>query len=106
MISQHMETRIMHDKTTFTEQTRRVATDLFDGHLREVGELDLVACSEFVEAETGLRVSFVTKPGTNTWFPKADSKGLLSRSSASSLLSLTTTATATTTTATTTTTSI
>ena len=55
----------MRAKTTFTEQTRRVATDLFDGHLREVGELDLVECSKFV-AEGEL----CDETGTNTWFPK------------------------------------
>ena len=78
LISQLVESRIMRAKTTFTERTRKVVTDLFDGHLREVGALDLAACSKFVEAETGVKVKFVTKPGTNTWFPKQPkSKGLL-----------------------------
>ena len=57
----------MAAKTSFTERTLRVATDLFDGHLREIGFLDLKACSQFVEEKTGFKVTFVTKPGADVW---------------------------------------
>ena len=48
----------MAAKTHYTEQTLTVATDLFDGHLREFGELDLAACSLYVEEITGYKVEF------------------------------------------------
>ena len=60
-ICQRAESEIMQAKTEFTERYYRVATNLFDGHLREIGELDLSACSLFVEEKTGYKVSFVTK---------------------------------------------
>ena len=50
----------MAAKTVFTDRLHRVATDLFDGHLREIGALDLLECSKFVEAQTGFKVQFVT----------------------------------------------
>jgi hypothetical protein len=41
LICQRNERKIMQAKTEFTERCHlRVATDLFDGHLREVGDLD------------------------------------------------------------------
>ena len=67
LISQINESRIMAAKTTFTQRFCQVATDLFDGQLREIGALDLDACSKFVEEKTGFKMMFVTKPGTNTW---------------------------------------
>ena len=52
-ICQQEESKIMHAKTVFTERFRRVATNLFDGHLREKGPFDLAACSRFIEDQTG-----------------------------------------------------
>ena len=69
LICQQNERKIMQAKTTFTERYWKVATDLFDGHLREAGILDLKACSVFVESETGFLVTFETKLGANTWVP-------------------------------------
>jgi hypothetical protein len=46
-ISQANESKIMAAKTVFTERSCNVATDLFDGHLREIGALDLDECSKF-----------------------------------------------------------
>jgi hypothetical protein len=57
----------MAAKTVFTERSCKVATDLFDGHLREFGALDLDECAKFVEVETGFKVQFVMKPGLNIW---------------------------------------
>ena len=51
-ICQQEESKIMHAKTVFTERFRRVATNLYDGHLREKGPLDLAACSRFIEDQT------------------------------------------------------
>ena len=62
----------MQAKTEFTERYLRVATDLFDGHLREIGFLDLEACSDFVREQTGFVVKFVTKPGSDTWVPQTN----------------------------------
>ena len=67
LISQAIESKIMAAKTVFTERSCKVATDLFDGHLREIGALDLDECSKFVEAETGFKVQFGVKPGSNVW---------------------------------------
>ena len=67
LISQLNESKIMAAKTVFTERSLRVATDLFDGHLRETGVLDLEACSKFVEEKTGFKVAFATKMGTDVW---------------------------------------
>jgi len=64
----------MQAKTEFTQQQGlEVATNLFDGHLREVGFLDLEACSAFVSSRTGFVVKFVSKPGVDTWVPQASS---------------------------------
>ena len=52
----------MRAKTVFTECYLAVATNLFDGHLREKGDLDLEACSLFVESVTGHKVTFSSKP--------------------------------------------
>jgi hypothetical protein len=67
LISQANESKIMAAKTVFTERSCKVATDLFDGHLREFGALDLDECAKFVEVETGFKVQFVMKPGLNIW---------------------------------------
>ena len=67
LISQLNESKVMAAKTVFTERSLRVATDLFDGHLRETGVLDLEACSKFVEEKTGFKVVFATKMGTDVW---------------------------------------
>ena len=68
LISQLKETEIMQAKTEFTEQQDlEVATNLFDGHLRQIGDLNLEACSDFVKSKTGFVVKFVTKPGMDTW---------------------------------------
>src|SRR3954468_8617504 len=67
LISQINESKIMAAKTSFTERYFRVATDLFDGQLREIGALDLEACCKFIEEKTGFKVTFVTKPGLDTW---------------------------------------
>ena len=76
LIAQLGESKIMAAKTVFTEDCKlRVATDLFDGHLREIGRLDLEACSKFVEEKTGLRVAFVTKLGLDTWAQAQKNKG-------------------------------
>jgi len=79
LIAQLNESKVMAAKTAFTEERKlHVATDLFDGHLREIGALDLKACSKFVEEKTGLKVAFVTKPGTDVWKvvePKAKGMG-------------------------------
>ncbi len=62
LIVQLGENKIMAAKTVFTEDCKlRVATDLFDGHLREIGNLDLVACSKFVEGEDRVKSSFCDK---------------------------------------------
>lgn len=62
LICQRNERKIMQAKAEFTERCHlRVATDLFDGHLREIGDLDLEACSAFVASATGFVVKFVTK---------------------------------------------
>src|SRR6185312_1103148 len=74
LISQANESKIMAAKTVFTERSCKVATDLFDGHLREIGALDLDECSKFVEAETGFKVQFVSKPGSNTWVDDKNEK--------------------------------
>ena len=55
LIAQVNESKIMAAKTSFTQQFVPVATDLFDGHLRGIGDLDLVACSKFVEKKQGLK---------------------------------------------------
>jgi hypothetical protein len=60
-ICQREESKIMQAKTLFTERYYRVATNLFDGHLREIGDLDLADCSRFIEENTGFKVTFVTK---------------------------------------------
>ena len=80
LVSQCVESKIMAAKTSFTERFFRVATDLFDGHLREPGALDLEACSKFVEEKTGFKVMFVTKLGSDVWeLPaKAPKSSLLS----------------------------
>ena len=67
LICQLNENKIMKAKTSFTERFLRFATDLFDEHLREVGALDLEACSKFVEEKTGFRMTFETKSGASTW---------------------------------------
>jgi hypothetical protein len=72
LICQGVESRIMRAKTLFTQRNKlAVATDLFDAHLREIGFLDLDSCSRFVEAETGMKVQFVSKPGSHVW-PSSD----------------------------------
>ena len=61
----------MQAKTEFTEQQDlEVATNLFDGHLRQIGDLNLEACSDFVKSKTGFVVKFVTKPGIDIWVPQ------------------------------------
>jgi hypothetical protein len=65
-VCQRAESEIMQAKTEYTERHCRVATNLFDGHLREFGEIDLCDCSRFVEERTGYQVSFVTKIHANT----------------------------------------
>ena len=56
LVSQLNESKIMAAKTSFTERTLRVATDLFDGHLQKIGFLDLKACFQFVEENTGSKL--------------------------------------------------
>src|SRR6185437_11294998 len=65
-ICQREESRIMKAKTAFTERYFKVNTNLFDGHLRELGELDLAACESYVKEVTGYTVSFATEPLTLT----------------------------------------
>src|SRR6185437_6794639 len=65
-ICQREESRIMKAKTAFTERYFKVSTNLFDGHLRELGELDLAACESYVKEVTGYTVSFATEPLTLT----------------------------------------
>ena len=67
LISQTNESKIMAAKTVFTERSCKVATDLFDGHLREIGALDMDECAKFVERETGFKVKFEVKSGLNVW---------------------------------------
>ncbi len=77
LISQVNESKIMAAKTVFTERSCKVATHLFDGHLREIGALDLLECSKFVEAETGFKVQFETEPpGSDSWVDDTSSPPL------------------------------
>jgi hypothetical protein len=73
LICQRNERKIMQAKPEFTERCHlRVATDLFDGHLREIGDLDLEACSTFVASVTGFAVKFALKPAADTRHPWCD----------------------------------
>ena len=71
LICQRNERKIMQAKTEF-ERCHLRATDLFDGHLREIGDLDLEACSTFVASVTGFAVKFALKPAADTRHPWCD----------------------------------
>jgi hypothetical protein len=62
VIMQQEESKIMRAKVTFTEKSLKVVSYILDGHLREIGEIDQEACTQYVKDQTGYRVTFVTKP--------------------------------------------
>ena len=64
-ICQVEESKILHAKMLFTEKFHPVAANLFDGHLREKGHLDLRGCSDYVLAVTGYNVRFLVKGSTS-----------------------------------------
>ena len=70
-VCQIEESKIQRAKVQFTEFCqRKVAADLYDGRLREHGDLNLEACSAYVRSETGYSVIFTTpQPTTQASVP-------------------------------------
>ena len=60
-VCQIEESKIMKAKVDFTERFFKTATNLFDGHLRERGTLDMDACSRYIKDTTGYTATFTTK---------------------------------------------
>ena len=63
---QQEESKIMKAKVTFTERSLQVVSYILDGHLREIDEIDQQACSQYVQDQTGYRVTFTTKPQSSS----------------------------------------